>query len=267
MEQQRYSYSTVKTYSSMIRQFFAHHHPKNWDSITEEDLVSYNHEVYIKRGRSYASQSHFINAIKLFYKLHASSQIVPDDIARPRRVTKLPDVLTKEEVKSILIGITNLKHQALISLLYGCGLRIGEALSLRIDDVRYEEKLLYVRSAKGQKDRRVPLSGGIADLLRRYQRSYRNKTLLFTGQRGGRYAYSSALQILKRAVRKAGLNRRVTLHTLRHSYATHLLQSGTDLRYIQTILGHNSPKTTMLYTQVAAKDIKNINSPYDDKGI
>ena len=159
------------------------------------------------------------------------------------------------------------KHRTLLSLLYACGLRIGEALALVPADLRLEERILYVRGAEGQKDRRVPLAGKILDIIGQYQRVYPTRDYLFEGQKGGPYSYASARQIMKRAVVKAGLSEKVTLHTLRQGYATHLLQNGTDLRYIQEILGHTSPKTTMLYTHVAANDLKNIKSPFDELGL
>jgi integrase/recombinase XerD len=178
--------------------------------------------------------------------------------------TSLPEVLTKDEVGKLLGGLGNLKHRTLLSLVYACGLRIGEALTLRPADLRLAERLLYVRAAKGRKDRRVPLAGKIVELLDQYQTAYPCKEYLFEGQKGGAYSYTSARQVMKRAVTKAGLPVKATLHTLRHSYATHLLQSGTYLRYIQEILGRTSPKTTMLYTHVAANDLKKIRSSFDE---
>ena len=210
------------------------------------------------------SQTH-----RCFYMPH-SSELTGELMAHCKTAgiwvdaTSLPEVLTKDEVGKLLGGLGNLKHRTLLSLVYACGLRIGEALTLRPADLRLAERLLYVRAAKGRKDRRVPLAGKIVELLDQYPTAYPCKEYLFEGQKGGAYSYTSARQVMKRAVTKAGLPVKATLHTLRHSYATHLLQSGTDLRYIQEILGHTSPKTTMLYTHVAANDLKKIRSPFDE---
>jgi|AntRauTorckE5430_2_1112549.scaffolds.fasta_scaffold01572_3 site-specific recombinase XerD len=176
--------------------------------------------------------------------------------------TSLPEVLTKDEVGKLSDGLGNLKRRTLLSSVHACGLRIGEALTLRPADLRLAERLLYVRAARGRKDRRVPLAGKILELLDQYQTAYPCREYLLEGQKGGACSYTSARQIMKRAVTKTGLSVKATL---RHSYATHLLQSGTDLRYIQEILGHTSPKTTMLYTHVAANNLKKIRSPFDER--
>lgn len=267
LEQRRYAYSTVKTYLGLVRQFFAAHPGKDWNAFNRQDIAVYNHSAFIAKGKSYSTQNQFINAIKLFYQVHDIKGLVPDEIERPRKRKHLPEVLTKEEVGRLLSGVGNLKHRTILSLVYACGLRIGEALALRPADLRLNERLLYVRGAKGHKDRRVPLAGKIVALLEQYQKAYPSQEYLFEGQKGGPYSYTSARKVMKRAVAKAGLPSKVSLHTLRHSYATHLLQSGTDLRYIQEILGHADPKTTMLYTHVAANDLKNIKSPFDELGI
>lgn len=267
LEQRRYASSTVKTYLGLVRHFFAAHPDRKWDAFTRADIEDYNHRAFIVKEKSYSTQNQFINAIKLFYQVHEIEGLVPDTIERPRKGFHLPEVLTKSEVGQLLGGLGNLKHRALLSLVYACGLRIGEALALVPADLRLEERLLYVRGAKGQKDRRVPLAGKILELISQYQRAYPSRAYLFEGQKGGPYSYASARQVMKRAVIKTGLSEKITLHTLRHSYATHLLQSGTDLRYIQEILGHASPKTTMLYTHVAANDLKNIKSPFDELGL
>jgi len=149
-------------------------------------------------------------------------------------------------------------------MVYGAGLRIGEALNLRLPDIRSNESLIYIRGGKGKKDRRVPLSMKLLDILRSYYKAYRPKVYLFEGANGGRYSNRSAMQVLKRAANKAGITRNITLHTLRHSYATHLTNKGVNIQYLQEILGHSSPKTTMLYTHLSGKDISNIRSPLDD---
>jgi len=263
LEEQRYSASTIKTYISMITQFLAFYPAKLWSDINHDDIVEYNHAVYIKRNMSFSTQNQAINAIKLFYKMHHNHDVMPTDLKRPRRRRKLPNVLSLQEVEGILNATNNLKHKTLLVIVYGAGLRIGEALGLKLTDISREEGLLYIREAKGLKDRRVPMSPMMLKTLERYYSRYRPATYIFEGTGGGVYTQSSARKVLKRAVRVAGIRKHVTLHTLRHSYATHLLERGVGLRYIQELLGHGSPKTTMLYTHVSGKRLGEILSPLD----
>jgi integrase/recombinase XerD len=267
MQQQRYAYSTQKAYLSYTRKFFAAHVGKPWNSITQKHIQDYNYEEFIVKGKSHSSQNQFINAIKLFYKINGNSKIIPEDIQRPRKQEKLPNVLSKEEVARIISSISHIKQKCLIMLIYSAGLRIGEALSLKLEDIRSQEKLIYIRQSKGKKDRRVPLSDKMLQVLREYYKACRPTDYLFAGQRGGMYSGSSARNILKTAVEASGITIRVTLHTLRHSYATHLTESGVGLRYIQEILGHKNPKTTMLYTRISGKRISEIRSPLEDMDI
>ena len=180
----------------------------------------------------------------------------------------LPTVLPKEEITTLFIQMSNTKHRTLLMLLYSAGLRIGEALALRPEDIRSDEGLLYIRQAKGKKDRRVPLSPRISSILQQYLLAYKPKVFVFEGQKAGTpYSQSSARKVLKEALRKAGIKRKIVLHTLRHSYATHLTQSGVSIAHLQKILGHASPNTTMLYTHLTGDDIRSIRSPIEDLDI
>lgn len=264
MQQKRYQKTTVKTYLSFVRNFFSYHPGLAWDGITREFITRYNHEHFIQKKKSYSAQNQWINAIKLYLKVHALDVGELKEIERPRKSTYLPDVLTPEEVKQILEQTPNIKHCTLLMLIYSCGLRIGETLNLRLQDIQQEEGLIYIRGGKGNKDRRVPLSPRISTQLQAYFQSYRPRHYVFEGQKGDRYTERSASQVLKRAVEKVGIPKRVTLHTLRHSYATHLTRKGVNIQYLQEILGHNSPKTTMIYTHLSGKDIRDIRSPLDD---
>lgn len=193
------------------------------------------------------------------------TEIKIDQIDRLRRAKTLPNVLSKEEVKAILEAPYNIKHRAMLSLVYSCGLRRGELLKLRLTDIDSKRKLLNIRSGKGKKDRIIPLSEKIIDLLRIYYKIYKPTSWLFEGQKKGNpYSEKSLESVLKQAVKKAKIIKPVTLHWLRHSYATHLLESGTDLRYIQEILGHKSSRTTEIYTHVSINSLQNIKSPFDD---
>ncbi len=267
MQQKRYSANTIKTYISFIHGFFADHPHIKWDGITEEIILNYNHKQFIKEGRSYSTQNQWINAIKLYLKVHHLDVGDLEDIERPRRGRYLPEVLSEEEVMSIFKAVVNLKHKALLMLLYSSGLRIGEALKIHLSDIRSDEGLIYIRNSKGAKDRRVPLSAKMLKVLRRYHQAYQPRNYLFEGWGGRPYSHSSANKVLKEALKKAGIERRITLHTLRHSYATHVTNRGVNIQYLQEILGHQSPKTTMLYTHLSGKDLRNIKSPLDEMDI
>lgn len=264
MEQCRYSSSTINTYRSMVVRFLTSLEDQEWDRIKSRDIEKYSYQEFILKGKARSTQNQFINAIKIFYALHSNAELNLKDIRRPRKVRKLPEVLTKEEVARILKCTRNKKHQTLLALIYSSGLRVGEALKLKWTDIRQGEKLIYIRSGKGQKDRRVPLSDTLVDLLEKYAVAYRTVDYIFEGQKGGPYSSRSAQMVLKRSAKAAGIDQNVTLHTLRHSYATHLLESGVGLRYIQEILGHSNPKTTMLYTHISGKRLQKVRSPLED---
>jgi site-specific recombinase XerD len=246
MEQQRYSPATIKTYASMVIQFLLSLGDKPWDGLRMQDIAEYNHREFIIKKRSHSTQNQFINTIKLFYRIHDQPGIVPDDLVRPRKEYRLPIVLTKEEVSAILRNTRNKKHHCLLSLIYSSGLRIGETLDLKWSDIRNTENLIYIRGGKGRKDRRVPLAGKVKKLLEEYAQAYHTTEYIFEGQGNERYSARSAQMVLKRAAESAGIKVNVTLHTLRHSYATHLLEAGIGLRYIQEILGHSSPREITL---------------------
>jgi len=267
MYQRRYSKSTICNYVSALKQFFSRHPDKEWSDISMDDIQTYNYKEFIVRNCSASAQDQCISALKLFFRLFEKEDVIPEKILRPKRGKTLPNVLTKEEVRRIILACSNIKHRCLISLIYAGGLRIGEALNLCLDDIRRKENLLYIRSAKGNKDRRVPLSAAMLKIIEEYWYAYRSEKYLFEGAVGVRYTYSSSQKLFQRAVRRSGIKISVTLHTLRHSYATHLLESGVGLRFIQELLGHSSPKTTMIYTHVSGKKLNEIKSPFDDLNI
>ena len=265
MEHKRYSSSTVKTYVDSIRVFLKCHYPKKAEEITNQDMVVFVNDYIIKNKLSFSYQNQIINGVKLFYREIVKSKIEVEKLERPRREYKLPNVLSKEEVKLIIEAPINLKHRAMLSLIYACGLRRGELLNLKPLDIDSKRMLLLIKNAKGRRDRIAPLSPKIVEMLREYYKLYRPKIWLFEGQNAGeKYSERSIQKVLKQAVKKAGIKKPVTLHWLRHSYATHLLENGTDLRYIQELLGHKSSKTTEIYTHVSTKSIQNIKSPFDD---
>ena len=264
MKQRRYSKNTIDTYESMIVLFFKYHNTKDIKEVTKQDLIDFNTNYILANNYSYTYQNQLVNALKLFYKQVKNISLDIEQLDRPKKDRKLPEVLSLDEVKDLLTQIKNVKHKTLLSLLYSCGLRIGEALSLKLTSVDLKRNLLHVKSGKGRKDRFVPLSVTMIQLLKTYYTQYKPKIYVFEGQNGTNYSAVSARQVLKRALKHTSITKHVTLHTLRHSYATHLLENGTDIRFIQELLGHNSPKTTMIYTHVSTTSLEKIKNPFDD---
>jgi site-specific recombinase XerD len=262
LEIRKYAYNTAKSYIALFEKFINHFPEKPINSLNETDIQQYMQEM-VKRGfsNSYLNQS--INSIKFYYEQVLNMPGRYYHLDRPRKERNLPVVLSKQEVKSILNAIDNIKHKAIIAMLYGSGLRRSELIELKIKDINSDRMTVFVRGAKGNKDRYSLLSKKVLEILRLYIRRYRPKVYLFEGASGVKYSGSSIRMILKRAVEKAKINARVTPHSLRHSFATHLLEDGVDLRYIQTLLGHSSSKTTEIYTHVAKTAVLNIKSPLD----
>jgi integrase/recombinase XerD len=265
MNYRRYSQNTIKTYSDALEVFFRFFNDKPPENINIDDLIQFNTEYILKKKLSASYQNQVINAIKLFYRNRFNRSMEVDFIQRPRREKRLPNVLSKEEVKAILEAPTNLKHRAMLSLIYACGLRRSELLNLTLKDILSDRNLLFIRQSKGKKDRMVPISLKIIEMLRDYYKAYKPKTWLFEGQfPNTKYSEKSLENVLKQSLIKARSSKKVSLHWLRHSYATHLLENGTDLRYIQELLGHSSSRTTEIYTHVSTKNLQQIRSPFDD---
>ncbi|MGB5357415.1 MAG: tyrosine-type recombinase/integrase [Eudoraea sp.] len=264
MYQKRYSENTIKTYESMLLMFFGFHHTKLVKDIRSRDLEDYNTNYILANGFSHTYQNQTINALKLFYTYNGMDPLLSANLERPKKQSKLPEVLSIDEVKVLLASLTNLKHKTLLSILYACGLRIGETLNIKVRDLDLDRGYTHIKSGKGRKDRYVPLPKRMCSLLRAYIEAYKPHHFLFEGAKGAGYSAVSARQVLKRALRNSKIEKSVTLHTLRHSHATHLLENGTDIRYIQELLGHNSPKTTMIYTHVSSTSLDRIKNPFDD---
>jgi integrase/recombinase XerD len=264
LKSKRYSENTIKTYADALSTFLRFYHFKPIEEIENEDLIRFNNEYILGQGLSSSFQNQIVNAIKLYFSIRKGMKLNPELVHRPRREKLLPNVLSKEEVKAILEAPTNLKHRAMLSLIYACGLRRSELLNLTFKDIHSERNLLLIKQSKGKKDRIVPISNKIIDLLRDYYKAYKPKTWLFEGQNGGeKYSEESLAKVLKQSLTKTNIQKPVTLHWLRHSYATHLLENGTDIRYIQELLGHSSSRTTEIYTHVSTRNIQNIVSPFD----
>ncbi len=264
LRSRRYSENTVKTYSEALKTFLLYFDKKRINEITNEDVIEFNNNYILKKELSASFQNQVVNAIKLFFRTMQHTSMNADLIHRPKRAKVLPNVLSKEEVKVLLNSLSNVKHKAMLSLIYSCGLRRSELLNLKLTDIDSKRNLIIIRQAKGRKDRIAPLSLKVLELLRSYFEAYKPKFWLFEGQdKNSKYDERSLASVLRQALEKSKINKPVTLHWLRHSYATHLLENGTDLRYIQEILGHSSSKTTEIYTHVSNKSIQKIVSPFD----
>ncbi|GEC71215.1 integrase [Flavobacterium flevense] len=265
MHSKRYSLSTIVTYSEALKSFLIFYREKAIADITNEDVIVYNNNYILKNNLSASYQNQTVNAIKLFFITVRESKMNIDKIHRPKRAKVLPNVLSKEEIKLILNAHSNIKHNTMLAMIYSCGLRCGELLALKPVHIDSQRNIVLLKNSKGKKDRIVPLSPKILEILRDYFKLYKPTVYLFEGQNKGEpYSDKSLQSVLKQALQKTGITKPVTLHWLRHSYATHLLESGTDLRYIQELLGHNSSKTTEIYTHVSTKSIQQIKSPFDD---
>ena len=235
------------------------------NSFREEQINTYYRNL-VQRGNyscSFINQS--INAVKFYYqRVIGRGEVTLNQVERPEKPFQLPSVLSKEEVGRILAATENLKRRCLLQLLYAGGLRIGEVINLKVTDVKSDQNLLIIRGGKGKKDRTTLLSKRLLESLRAYYKLYRPKEWLFAGQTGGQYTVESVRQVFRACLEKAGITSKATPHTLRHSFATHLLEQGTDLRYIQTLLGHRNSKTTEIYTHVTTHALEKIVSPLDN---
>lgn len=262
LELKRYANNTVKTYVSCFEAFINHYRDIEPDNINEKDIRAYLQKL-IQEGSSNSYINQAINAIKFYYEVVMEMPNRFYGMERPRVEEKLPKVLSKEEVLSVIAHTNNIKHKCIVGLLYSAGLRRNELLNLMPEDIDGKRMTIKVRSGKGNKDRYTLLSDTLLKELRAYFVKWRPTTYLFEGQTGGRYSAESVAQIVRRAAQAAKIKKRVTPHMLRHSFATHLLEAGTDLRYIQVLLGHKSSKTTEIYTHVATNVFFNIKNPLD----
>ncbi len=258
-----YSSNTVRNYCNEFRRLLRLLGKKNVDDLKKQQLQSYLLWLIEKQGCSEAQVHTAINAIKFYFENVLRKPKMYYDVPRPKKPIKLPPILAEEEVVNMLKKIDNLKHRAIVMTGYSAGLRVSEIVNLKVNDIDSKRMMMHLHGAKGKKDRMVPLSKKLLETLRQYYSKYKPKEYLFEGTGGGVYSTRSIQIILKAAKEKARIRKTGSTHTLRHSYATHLLESGTDLRYIQELLGHNSVKTTMRYTHVSKKGIAKIESPLD----
>ncbi|MGI9530963.1 site-specific tyrosine recombinase/integron integrase [Lutimonas sp.] len=258
------SESTVRTYYIHILDFTIYLKGKAIVDIENRDVERFVEDVCVSRKYSVSTHRQVISAIKQFASFHPACRIENPGLERPHKSRFLPVVLSKQEVIDLLRNTRNLKHKAVLALLYSSGLRIGELINLELNDIDVDRRQIFIRNGKGRKDRYVIMAESFRQLFQNYLMTYKPKRFFVEGQKEGeQYTPTSIRQFLKRACKLARINKKVTPHTLRHSYATHLLEQGVDLRYIQELLGHSRPETTMIYTHVSKRDMLNIESPLD----
>jgi site-specific recombinase XerD len=255
-----YSNNTVKTYGNLLSKFFGH---LQNTSFSQNDVISYL-SLIKKNGYSASTMRQTLGAIKNYVQL-SNQNIKLDNVALPKKTKPLPKVVSKELIKAMLLNTNNLKHKAILACLYGTGMRISELLNLQITHIDGNRKVINILNAKGYKDRIVPLNDSLADILRSYFKKYQPKTFLFESDTpGSKYSASSVNNIIKKAARHANYFESISAHTLRHSFATHLLESGVSLRHIQVLLGHKSSRTTEIYTYVSKSELSKISNPLED---
>ena len=262
---QRYSPSSIRNYKSAVRSFLEvaekkFSHPSELDEVSIEKYVLWKVQKH-KIGSS--QQRMIVASIDKFYASIYNKKLNIKHLYPARKSYSLPNYLTINEVKTLTKSSENIKHRCIIKLLYGSGLRLSELLHLKVTDIDSESMIIHIKNSKGNKDRVVMLSKSLLEELRIYFIKHKPLDYLFEGQSGGMYSPKSVQVIVKNASSKAGIKKKVTPHTLRHSFTTHLLEAGTDIRFIQQLLGHGSIKTTEIYTHIADVTKSKIKSPLD----
>ena len=259
-----YSRNTIASYKSEFSHFLRYFEKFDITKVTKEEIESYVFYLITKYKIGESKQNSAINAIKFYYEHVLGKPREYYDIQRPKASKSLPDVLSQEEVFDLINSPTNLKHKAILYTLYSGGLRVGELINLRINDIRSDDSYIFIKGAKGKRDRQTLLSETLVKILREYYIKYKPSYWLFEGQDGGKYSATSIQRIYRKAQKASGANPWSTPHTLRHSFATHLLENGENLRNIQALLGHSSSKTTEIYTHLVNLSNNKILNPLDN---
>jgi integrase/recombinase XerD len=258
-----YSPNTISSYLACLNYFKKYFRGSKIDDLKKEDIIDYLFHL-IKNNYSKSTQNQHINAIKFYFEKCLGKKREFFHIDRPIKDKKLPIILSKNEIQLLFNSTYNLKHLTILAVIYSCGLRVSELINIKINDIDNNRMVINIRHSKGNKDRQVQLTNQILDLLRKYYKKYLPVNYLIVGQNGGKYSTTSIQKIIKNSALKAKIYKKITPHTLRHSFATHLLENGTDIRYIQSILGHSNIKTTQIYTHVSNAHLKNIQNPSDN---
>lgn len=258
-----YSKATIKTYLTEFSQFLKFLNENSVNEVANEDVNKYLYNLVLNKLSENQIHSR-INAIKGYFKYIDNKELNLELIIRPKKKKMLPNVLSKTEIKKIFSVIENDKHLLMLKLCYGMGLRVSEIINLKVSNIDSSRMMVHIENAKGKKDRYVNLPQTVLTDLRVYYLKYKPDVYLFGGQYGGQYTARSVQSVFKRALKKANIQKQISIHGLRHSFATHLLEKGTDMVFIQKLLGHQNMKTTEIYAKVSTKILKNVESPLDD---
>jgi integrase/recombinase XerD len=268
MQQKRYSDNTVKTYIHQLEIFFGYFAQIKPDDIRNTDITEFNSSFILKHNLSATFQNQTISALKKFFKFQLNNVLECDFIERPIKSHTLPKVIDKKDLELIFASIKNEKHKLAFETIYAHGLRRGELLNLKLEHIDSKRGMISIINAKGKKDRMVPISKKWLEKARQYFIAYKPQVYLIEGQFKGKSISAESLQkVFEKTLEECKIKKPYTIHCLRHSFATHLLENGTDLRYIQELLGHKSSRTTEIYTHVSNNSLKNIKNPFDDMEI
>ena len=260
----RYSINSIETYVNAFRQFLKYFTNVDVDSLNEKQIEQYINFMVTDHKISVSYQKQLVAAIKFWYHHVVGKKLKLDYLYPDRTGFKIPVVFSQAEVKLILNSSENLKHKAILTTIYSCGLRVSELTNLKIIDINSDAMTVTIRQGKGNKDRVVVLAEKLLVLLRLYFKEYKPSEYLFEGRQKGKYSERSVQQLLKQTLVKTQIKKKGSVHTLRHSYATHLIEQGTDIRFVQELLGHKNIKTTMIYTHLTDATKRKIKSPLDN---
>lgn len=261
-----YSQKTAKAYLSCLRSFVRYIHPRHPREVTNDEIRNFLLHLLEKEELTAGTVNQVINALRFLYVELYRKPLVLGEIPRPKKEHKLPAVLSEDEVLRLFEVVDNLKHRTMLMLAYASGLRVGELVTLRVEDVDGNRGMIHIRGGKGKKDRYTLLPESLRSQLLFYWKEFglQKQGWLFPGQDPRHHLSTRSIQaVFERAARASGITKRATMHTLRHSFATHLLEHGTDLRYIQELLGHHSVRTTEIYTHVSTRSLGQVRSPLD----
>lgn len=264
LEVKRYSIRSIATYTNAFRQFLLYFKGSDVDYLKEKEIEKFINVQVAQKNISISYQKQLVAAIKFWYNGVLGRKFALNYLYPDRSEFKIPIVFSQQEIKNLLTVSDNIKHRAVLATIYSCGLRLSELTNLMIKDIDSTTMTVTIRQSKGNRDRVVMLSEKLLELLRKYFIEHKPKKYLFEGQSGGKYSERSVQQILKQTLDKAKISKKGSVHTLRHSYATHLIEQGTDMRFVQELLGHKSIKTTMIYTHLTDSTKRQIKSPFDN---
>ncbi len=267
LKELRYSENTIKAYKGLFEEFINYYNAIETEDIDESMITDFLRYLVIERKVSSSYQNQAINSVKFYYERVLGGQRKIYLVDRPREEKTLPSVLNEKEISKLLNCTENIKHKAILMLSYSAGLRLSELTNVKLKDIDSERMQIRIEQAKGNKDRYSILSPNLLGVLRKYFIDYKPKIWLFEGAEGMQYSKRTIQLVMQDSVKKAGIIKKVSVHSLRHSFATHLLEGGTDLRYIQSLLGHGSSKTTEIYTHITTKGFDQIKSPLDKLNI